>query len=265
MTPKELVAATYNAAADRDGEAALAFRERFARRAVEMARPAPGEMVLDVCCGSGPASLAAARAVSPGGRVIGVDLAQGAVEQARARAAAAEIRNVEFRVADFDKVYFRDGSFNAVVCVFGVFFFEDMAGAVKKMWRYVRPGGRLAVTTWAAGLFEPAHTRFWDAIRRVRPDLLKTSHTRDRLKTADEMRALLRAAGIAEVQIESEDYAHPIAGASDWWTIVMGTGYRGTIDQLTAGERELVRLEAGDAGVAALPASVLYATARKGL
>src|SRR5690349_1979412 len=49
-----------------------------------------------------------------------------------------------------------DGSFDAVVCVFGVFFAPDMTAFAAGMWRLVRPGGMLAITTWGPGLFEPA-------------------------------------------------------------------------------------------------------------
>ena len=39
-------------------------------------------------------------------------------------------------------------SFDAVVCVFGIFFVPDMVKAVSELWSRVRPGGKLAVTTW---------------------------------------------------------------------------------------------------------------------
>ena len=73
-----------------------------------------------------------------------------------------------------------NGGFDAVVCVFGIFFLPDMPGAVRKLWALVRPGGNLAVTTWGPRFFEPATTAFWDSIREVRPDLY-----RELLYTAD--------------------------------------------------------------------------------
>ncbi len=52
---------------------------------------------------------------------------------------------------------FPDGHFDAVVCVFGLFFVPDMEAQVAELWRMVRPGGQLAITTWGPGIFAPAY------------------------------------------------------------------------------------------------------------
>jgi ubiquinone/menaquinone biosynthesis C-methylase UbiE len=118
--PKDRIAAAYNAAAAQTTHSMLAHRDYFGRRTVERIALKPGEFVLDVCCGTGASAIPAARAMSPGGRVIGTDLAAAAVERARERASAEGIGNAEFRVADFDQVYFRPESFDAIVSVFGI-------------------------------------------------------------------------------------------------------------------------------------------------
>jgi SAM-dependent methyltransferase len=46
-------------------------------------------------------------------------------------------------------------SFDAVICVFGVFFLPVIEDGIAELWRLVRPGGRLAVTVWGPRLFEP--------------------------------------------------------------------------------------------------------------
>jgi ubiquinone/menaquinone biosynthesis C-methylase UbiE len=74
-----------------------------------------------------------------------------------------------------------ESKFHAVVCVFGIFFVPDMPAAVRELWRVVRPGGRLAITTWGPNFFEPATTAFWNAVREVRPDLYKGFNPWDRI------------------------------------------------------------------------------------
>ena len=77
-------------------------------------------------------------------------------EDAAARLAASEgLTNIEFRCGDATRTAFPDGSFDAVICVFGVFFAPDMSGFAAEMWRLVRPGGVLAITTWAQGSSSP--------------------------------------------------------------------------------------------------------------
>src|SRR5215510_1106969 len=75
--------------------------------------------------------------------------------QAGAKVLAAGLENVEFRLADMTALKYPDDSFDAVVSVFSIFFVPDMEGLVRELWRMVRPGGKLAVTTWGPRIFEP--------------------------------------------------------------------------------------------------------------
>jgi ubiquinone/menaquinone biosynthesis C-methylase UbiE len=126
----------------------LSSRRSFDEQTVARARLLPGEVVLDVCSAAGIAALAAARAVDPKGRVIGLETDPALIEEARSRAAAESIGNVEFRQAHFDQVYFRGASFDAIVCCFGVSQFSSPQATVQKMWRFLRPGGRLVISAW---------------------------------------------------------------------------------------------------------------------
>src|SRR5262245_22757198 len=150
--------ATYNAAADRYDDPANAFWDRFGRATIERLRLEQGARVLDVCCGSGASAIPAAERVGPEGAVLGIDLAENLLELARRKARARGLGNLEFRVADMLDLGLGERKFDAVVCVFGIFFVADMARAVRELWRVVRPGGKLAVTTWGPRLFEPAST-----------------------------------------------------------------------------------------------------------
>jgi ubiquinone/menaquinone biosynthesis C-methylase UbiE len=141
-------ARAYGAAADHYNLPSLSFWDRFGAATVARLPLAPGQRVLDLCCGAGASALPAARAVGPGGQVLGVDLAAPLLELARARAAGEGLANVEFRLCDATRTQLPCGSFDAVVCVFGVFFVRDMTAFAAEMWRLVRPGGVLAVTTW---------------------------------------------------------------------------------------------------------------------
>jgi len=265
MTPdsKPLVAAAYNAAAERTGERAVSHRDYFGRRAVEFARLQPAEYVLDVCCGAGSSAIPATRAVGAAGRVIGVDMAETPVLRARERARLEGLTNVEFRVADFDKVYFRAASFDAVICVFGIFFFPDMPAALRKMWSYLRTGGRLVLVTRGPDVFEPANTIFWEAVRRERPELYKAFAPWERLTTPDLVCDLFARAGAAEPHIAAEDPGHELTSAEDFWSLVMGTGYRGTVDQLTPDQRERVRAACLKLEARRLTSPVLYVVAEK--
>jgi len=264
---KRRAAAAYNAAADLFDAPALGFWDYYGSRTIGRLGLQPGGRVLDVCSGSGASALPAAERVGPDGSVLGVDLAERLLALARAKAADRGLSNVEFRAADMLDLGLPEAGFDAVVCVFGIFFVPDMAGAVRELWRLVRPGGKLAITTWGRNFFEPANGLFWDAVRAVRPDLYKGFNPWDRIDDPAGLRAMLAEGGVTEVDIHTEDYAHPIASPEDWWTIASGSGYRGTIDLLSAEEREQVResnlASLRERRVSSIGASALYAVAVK--
>ena len=264
---KAKAAAAYNAAADAYDDAANTFWPRFGRATVERLGLPAGARVLDVCCGSGASAIPAAEAVGPGGYVLGVDLAEELLALARAKARARGLNNVDFRAGDMLDLRIRDASFDAVVCVFGIFFVPDMAAAVQALWRRVRPGGRLAVTTWGPRFLEPANTAFWESVRAVEPSLYKGFNPWDRISEPEAVRSLLAEAGVPECAAVAESGSQPLRSADDWWPMVLGTGYRGTVEQLAPAARERVRqdclrfIEAN--GVRSVEANVVYAQATR--
>ena len=84
--------AAYDAAADHRDDSALGFLARAADRTIASLELEPGMHVLDVASGTGTAAILAARAVAPGGRVIGIDLSEGMLEAARDKACRAGSR-----------------------------------------------------------------------------------------------------------------------------------------------------------------------------
>ena len=171
--------------------------------------------------------------------------------------------------ADLLALGLQEASFDAVVCVFGIFFVADMPAAVRALWRHVRPGGRLALTTWGPRVFEPLNTVFWRAIAACRPDLQRSFHPWDRITAPDAVQALLVEGGVptASIEVVAEPGRHPLASPEDGWALVLGSGYRGTLDQLSAEDRERVReactTYVRERSVRALEASVVYSLARK--
>ncbi len=270
LTPDEAkarAAAAYNAAADSYDDFANSFWDRFGRRTIERLSPQEGARILDSCCGSGASAIPAAEAVGPQGYVLGIDLAEKLLELARTKAADRGLRNIEFRMGDLLDLRLPQAEFDAVVCVFGIFFVTDMAAAVQKLWQIVRPGGKLAITTWGPRFFEPA-TAFWKSVREVRPDLYKGFNPWDRICDPPSLRKLLYDGGVDRADIVAENGEHPIPSPEAWWSAVLGSGYRGTLEQLDAAAREHVRSTnlsyIRDVGISSVEANVLYAIASKG-
>jgi SAM-dependent methyltransferase len=260
-------AATYAATADHFDDAALSFWDRFGHQTVDRIGLRPGDRVLDACCGTGASALPAAHLVGAAGQVVGLDLAEPALVLARAKARAQGLTNVEFRAVDVEHTGLPSEAFDAVVCVFGVFFLPDMAAAVAEMWRLVRPGGVLAITVWGPEWLEPATTAFWAAVGVERPDLVGGFHPWTRVTDSAALSQLFRHGGATVPTVEAEPGTHPLADPDDWWTVVLGTGYRATVQQLDPGAA--ARVQAASIAwlrqheVCELRTHVVYARARK--
>jgi len=232
---------TYGAAADHYRRAALSFWDRFGAATVSRLRLAPGGTVLDLCCGAGASALPAARAVGPEGRVLGIDIAAPLLELARARAADEGLANVELRHGDATRTGLPGGGFDAVVCVFGVFFAPDMAAFVREMWRLTGPGGVLAVTTWGPGLFEPANSLFWRCVGEEEPALYKAFNPWDEITTPAALAGLFSRAGVPDPAVAAAAGQHRLDHPDQFWDVVLGSGYRATVDALGPERRDPVR------------------------
>ncbi|HLO50466.1 MAG TPA: class I SAM-dependent methyltransferase [Kamptonema sp.] len=257
----------FNTASDRFDAPALSFWSRFGQQTIAGLSLGSGDRVLDVCCGTGASAIPAAVSVGATGQVLGIDIAESLLELARNKSRQQGLKNIEFRYGDFENLGLPSESFDAIVCVFGIFFVPDMVAAIRELWRMVRPGGKLAITSWGKKVFEPATQIFWEAIETERPDLVKKFTPWDRISDRASLKALLEAGGATQVEVFAEATTHELTSPEDWWTIILGGGFRGTIEQLNPAGRERVRqanlqfLRANE--VHLLEVDVLYAIAQK--
>jgi ubiquinone/menaquinone biosynthesis C-methylase UbiE len=148
---------------------ALAYQQRLEQvmargeargrmRVLELVDAHAGMRVIDLACGPGTLSRRLAKSVSPGGEVVGVDLAPGMIELARA-----SIPGARFEVMDIERLEFADGSFDAAVCGHGLQFAPDLAAALSEARRVLRPDGRLA----ASVPVEETNDSVWTALDTV--------------------------------------------------------------------------------------------------
>jgi ubiquinone/menaquinone biosynthesis C-methylase UbiE len=115
---------------------------------LDLAALAPGEHVLDLACGTGLLTLAAADAVGASGKVVGTDLSGQMVDVARQRAAERQLRNVTFARMDAETLDLPDATFDVVTCSLGLMYVPDPVRAVREWLRVLKPGGRVAIGVW---------------------------------------------------------------------------------------------------------------------
>ena len=140
-------------AAQREGWALFAPLETLttppAGALVTFAGVSAGARVLDVACGTGVVAVSAARL---GAKVSALDLAPALLERAKQNAALAAV-DIEFTEGDVEALPFADASFDIVLSQFGHMFGPQPAITVSEMLRVLKPGGRIAFSTWPPELF----------------------------------------------------------------------------------------------------------------
>lgn len=114
-----------------------------------------GDRVLDVACGTGALTLAAAEIAGPSGSIVGLDANPEMLAVARRKPV-----QIEWLEGTAEALPLPDDSFDAVVSQFGMMFFEDKPKALRHMMRVLKPGGRLAVAVCDAVENSPGYRAF---------------------------------------------------------------------------------------------------------
>lgn len=157
-----------------------------------------GETALDLGSGAGADCFIAARAVGPGGRVIGVDMTPEMLERARGYAAAGGYDNVEFLEGQIEALPVQDASVDVVISNCVVNLSPHKEAVFAEAYRVLRPGGRMAISDLVA-------TREMTHEERENLDLYSACISG--AIRSSEIRALLAQAGFAEIDIEMRDDA----------------------------------------------------------
>lgn len=156
-----------------------------------------GDRVLDVACGTGAATLAAAEQAGPSGHVVGLDAKPEMLAVARRKPTP-----IEWMEGAAEKLPMPDSSFDAVVSQFGLMFFEDKPRALGEMMRVLRPGGAMAVAVCDAVENSPGYGAFAELLDRLfgRPvgDAFRAPFA---LGDAGRLQAICREAGIAQAKV----------------------------------------------------------------
>jgi len=126
---------------------------QIACRLVQYAQISSGQSVLDIATGTGMVALESAKIVNTQGRVIGVDISEGMLEQAQHKAKALNLNNVEFILADAEKLTFTSNSFDRVLCASALIWMTDIVAALRLWRQFLKPDGIIGIHVFADTAF----------------------------------------------------------------------------------------------------------------
>jgi SAM-dependent methyltransferase len=117
---------------------------------LDLVKVAEGSRVLDVGAGAGDSTVAAARRVGPGGRVLATDVSASMLEVAAELARHAGLDNVDTRVVAAQRLDLDSDSFDAAISRNCLMLIPDYQQALASIRRVLKPGGRLAAIVFSA-------------------------------------------------------------------------------------------------------------------
>jgi ubiquinone/menaquinone biosynthesis C-methylase UbiE len=199
-----------------------------ARALVTEAQLAPGMAALDLATGTGKVALALA-ASEPQAQIVGLDLSEGMLAEAKRKAKTLEISNASFEAGSFDALSYGP-RFDLVTCSFGVFFVSHMAEALARFAAQVKPGGRLLISTFSLGSFAPFNELFLNLYRGYGFETPPPPWLR--IATTEGLTNLFQEAKLPAPTVKEYDFGFDLASAEAWWDIVYNAGYRGMLQQL---------------------------------
>ncbi len=227
---KKMIQQGFDAVAQGYDHPSLAFFPQTAKSMMEFLGLPQNHHLLDVCTGTGVVALEAARLLNDG-KVTGIDLSNGMLEQAKNKANDQGLSNTEFMQMDLDNLEFSRNSFDVACSSFGLFFMEDMTRALNNISAVVKPGGKIAISTFTGDAFLPMSDMFLQCYNSFGKDVPGLSWKR--LSTRELIMELFDSAGISNVEIHHVPLGYKMSSAQMWWDVVWNAGYRALLNQLT--------------------------------
>jgi ubiquinone/menaquinone biosynthesis C-methylase UbiE len=150
----QLVAGEFNraAAAYDDSRLVQSYQRRVQALVVECLGIKKGMSVLDLGCGTGWATLEIASKLGGTGKVVGLDLSEGMIGQARKKLAGFRFDNVEFVLQTASSLEYA-GCFDCVVSTNAFHHFADKAGTFARVWNSLTAGGCFVIQDFCRDFF----------------------------------------------------------------------------------------------------------------
>lgn len=226
---KDATKQVFNTVATAYGQGASRFFHDSGELLAQMLALSGHESVLDVASGTGATALPLAKRL-PRGTVTAADFSAGMLEQARASAREQGLNNLIFVECDMTALPFPAGQFDYATCSFGLFFVDDLSGALRHIASTVKPGGTVVVTGFCGDSFQPMASRCLDRLRAYGVDAPEKPGW-SRMAEPAQLKQIFADAGLSDVTIERRALGYFI-DLDGWWDVVWNAGFRGMVERL---------------------------------
>ncbi|NJL09228.1 MAG: methyltransferase domain-containing protein [Calothrix sp. SM1_7_51] len=171
------------------------------KRLVKYAQIQPGQKILDMATGTGHVAIQVSQIVGSGGRVVGVDISNGMLEQARRKIKALKINNIQLYLADAETLDFSTNSFDGILCAHAFPWMENKEITLRLWSSFLKAGGLIGIHTPAD------RTYMVDFILRDIFEKYGVTISRgNSIGSVQKFHNILTKAGFEAIEIKTEEY-----------------------------------------------------------
>jgi ubiquinone/menaquinone biosynthesis C-methylase UbiE len=129
------------------------WHEQIARKLVDYSSIHLDARILDVATGTGMVAFYAESRIGSQGSVIGIDISEGMIERAKAKAITAGIQNIRFELGDAENTDFKPNSFDYIFCGSAFIWMTDLFAALVHWRELLKPNGKLGLHAFSENAF----------------------------------------------------------------------------------------------------------------
>ncbi|WP_407276184.1 class I SAM-dependent methyltransferase [Halothiobacillus sp. DCM-1] len=173
------------------------WHAQMARQLVDFLNIKPDAQVLDVATGTGLVAFYVASKLGVGGTVLGVDISEGMLAQAREKLRTVPSAAVRFEWGDAESLEYAQGRFDVILCCSALIWMSDLPGVLRHWWSLLAPGGVIGFNAFSEQAFVIGVTA-QAALKSLGVDYRMSQPT----GSVGKCRHLLEAAGFQDVQVQ---------------------------------------------------------------
>ncbi len=203
------------------------------RKLVEYTKINEGSTLLDVACGKGASLFPAINCVGENGQVIGIDFSEEMVKETQSLIVAQGLHKVKVIQMDAENLNFTNKSFDYVLCGLSVSFFSDSLKAIDEMYRVLKTGGRIGLSTWNMRQKKSVlGTAYSKVFPQEQPKKTSITAQMPDFGSVDGVKKILENAGFKSIEIFIEKKTFYYKDEEEWWNEQWTNASRGLFEHI---------------------------------
>lgn len=207
VLPWDMVAEGY-------AESTMKMFRPYADKALQMVKLSKNSVILDVACGPGTLPLLVAGKVKS---IHAIDFSETMIKLFKESVSAGELENIELHCGDAQALPFSDAMFDAAFSMFGLMFFPNRNKGYTEIFRTLKPGGKVIISSWAPVSDSPAMQTMFGALKAMKPEIPDPQTDIESLENPEFFKTELEGAGFKGVEVVPVVGEYPVTNIASFW------------------------------------------------